>query len=207
MVLSDTNYQSGDSMNEIFHNNFYELRECINNTDDSYFLPALKCIEVTKNAILAGNKVMLCGNGGSASTASHITNDFIGHMNNWTRRGYPAISLTADISVLTALTNDYGYDEVFKKQVGALGKSGDILWTLSTSGNSKNIIAAVEQAKIMGITAVAFTGKSGGKLRAIADLWVPVNTDTPMLAEALHLFYFHSIAESIEAIVSPINNK
>jgi D-sedoheptulose 7-phosphate isomerase len=194
-------------MNKIFRNNFHELQECINNTDDDYFLPALECIEVTKNVILAGNKVMLCGNGGSASTASHITNDFIGHMNNWTRFGYPAISLTADISVLTALTNDYGYDEVFKKQVVALGKSGDILWALSTSGNSKNIILAVEQAKAMGITAVAFTGKNGGKLKNIADIWVPVNTDTPMLAEALHLFYFHNIAESIEAIISPLDNK
>ena len=190
-------------MDTIFRHNYQELKESVNSMDESYIEPAVRCIEATKNAILAGNKIMLCGNGGSASTASHITNDFIGHMNNWTRKGYPAISLTADISVLTALTNDYGYDEVFRKQISALGKKGDILWALSTSGNSKNIILAVEEANKMGITSVAFTGKKGGKLREIADLWVPVNTDTAMLAEALHLFYFHSIAESIEAVISP----
>lgn len=194
-------------MDTIFLNNFRSLKECVNNTDEGYFAPAIECIELTKNCILAGNKVLLCGNGGSASTASHITNDFIGHMNNWNRRGYPAISLTADISVLTALTNDYGYDEVFRKQVSALGNQGDILWALSTSGNSRNIILAVEEAKSIGITAVVFTGKNGGKLKEIADLWVPANTDAPMLAEVLHLFYFHSIAESVEALLSPIESK
>ena len=146
---------------------------------------------------------MLCGNGGSASTASHITNDFIGHMKNWTRKGYPAIALTADISVLTALTNDYGYDSVFSKQVAALGRSGDILWGFSTSGNSKNIINAVETCKEMGIKTIIFTGEAGGKLKDLADIWVPVNTDEAMLAEALHLFYIHSIAESIEYDLDP----
>jgi len=190
-------------MDTIFRDNFAALRESVNNTGDRYILPAIECIEATKNALLAGNKIMLCGNGGSASTASHITNDFIGHMNNWTRRGYPAISLTADISVLTALTNDYGYDEVFRKQVAALGKQGDILWALSTSGNSKNVILAAMQAKEMGIKTAVFTCRSGGQLKDLADIWIPANTDAPMLAEALHLFYFHSIAESIEAMISP----
>lgn len=194
-------------MDKIFRDNFKALVDSVNSTDDSYITPAIECIEVTKNAILAGNKVMLCGNGGSASTASHITNDYIGHMNNWTRCGYPAISLTADISVLTALTNDYGFDLVYSKQIAALGKKGDVLWALSTSGNSKNVILAVEQARIMGIKTIAFTCKGGGKLKDMVDIWVPVNTDAPMLAEALHLFYFHSIAESIEAIISPLDKE
>ena len=190
-------------MNSIFKTNLKNFDEAVSTTKDEQLIPVQACTEATKNALLTGNKIMLCGNGGSASTASHITNDFIGHMKNWTRKGYPAIALTADISVLTALTNDYGYDSVFSKQVAALGRSGDILWGFSTSGNSKNIINAVETCKEMGIKTIIFTGKAGGKLKDLADIWVPVNTDEAMLAEALHLFYIHSIAESIEYDLDP----
>lgn len=190
-------------MNSIFKTNLKHFAEAVSTTTDERLIPVQACTEATKNALLTGNKIMLCGNGGSASTASHITNDFIGHMKNWTRKGYPAIALTADISVLTALTNDYGYDSVFSKQVAALGRSGDILWGFSTSGNSKNIINAVETCKEMGIKTIIFTGKAGGKLKDLADIWVPVNTDEAMLAEALHLFYIHSIAESIEYDLDP----
>lgn len=190
-------------MNSIFKTNLKHFAEAVSTTTDEQLIPVQTCTEATKNALLTGNKIMLCGNGGSASTASHITNDFIGHMKNWTRKGYPAIALTADISVLTALTNDYGYDSVFSKQVAALGRSGDILWGFSTSGNSKNIINAVETCKEMGIKTIIFTGKAGGKLKDLADIWVPVNTDEAMLAEVLHLFYIHSIAESIEYDLDP----
>ena len=190
-------------MNSIFKTNLKHFAEAVSTTTDEQLIPVQACTEATKNALLTGNKIMLCGNGGSASTASHITNDFIGHMKNWTRKGYPAIALTADISVLTALTNDYGYDSVFSKQVAALGRSGDILWGFSTSGNSKNIINAVETCKEMGIKTIIFTGEAGGKLKDLADIWVPVNTDEAMLAEALHLFYIHSIAESIEYDLDP----
>ncbi len=190
-------------MNSIFKTNLQHFAEAVSTTTDELLIPVQACTEATKNTLLAGNKIMLCGNGGSASTASHITNDFIGHMKNWTRKGYPAIALTADISVLTALTNDYGYDSVFSKQVAALGRSGDILWGFSTSGNSQNIINAVETCKEMGIKTIIFTGKAGGKLKDLADIWVPVNTDEAMLAEALHLFYIHSIAESIEYDLDP----
>lgn len=148
--------------------------------------------------------LLLCGNGGSASTASHITNDFVGHMKNWDRIGFPAIALTADISVLTALSNDYGFDHVFSKQVRAFGKEGDVLWAFSVSGNSKNVIEAVKAAKEMKMKTAVFTKKEGGQLRSMVDLCIPVNTDDFMVAEALHLFYIHSIAESIEADLSPV---
>jgi len=190
---------------KLFHDNFNLLKESMNTADIQYFSPAMECIELTGEAIRAGKKILLCGNGGSASTASHITNDFIGHMKNWDRIGYPAISLATDISVLTALTNDYGYEYVFSKQILALGQESDILWAFSTSGNSKNIIKAVEVSKEKGIKTIAFTGKQGGLLKDIADLWVPVNTEEAMIAESLHLFYVHSIAESIEAKLSPLS--
>jgi len=191
-------------MNTIFQHNLTILSEAVNTTPPEFLIPVEKCIQVTKKAIAEGHKIMLCGNGGSASTASHITNDFIGHMNNWNRKGYPAIALTADISVLTALTNDYGYDQVFSKQVEALGEEGDILWGFSASGNSKNVINAVHACKELGITSVIFTNKSGGALREEADIWIPVNTDHNMITEALHLFYIHSIAETIESELDPM---
>ena len=188
----------------IFATNFERLKESVNTAGREYYEPAEQCARLTAEAFLQGNKLLLCGNGGSASTASHITNDFIGHMKNWERDGYPAIALTADISVLTALSNDFGYDQVFAKQVVALGKPKDVLWAISGSGNSQNILLAVNKAKEKQMKTVVFTGKNGGKLKELADVWIPVNTDELMLAEALHLFYIHSIAETIEQIISPL---
>ena len=188
----------------IFATNFERLKESVNTAGREYYEPAEQCARLTAEAFLQGNKLLLCGNGGSASTASHITNDFIGHMKNWERDGYPAIALTADISVLTALSNDFGYDQVFAKQVVALGKPKDVLWAFSGSGNSQNILLAVNKAKEKQMKTVVFTGKNGGKLKELADVWIPVNSDELMLAEALHLFYIHSIAETIEQIISPL---
>ena len=188
----------------IFATNFERLKESVNTAGREYYELAEQCARLTAEAFLQGNKLLLCGNGGSASTASHITNDFIGHMKNWERDGYPAIALTADISVLTALSNDFGYDQVFAKQVVALGKPKDVLWAFSGSGNSQNILLAVNKAKEKQMKTVVFTGKNGGKLKELADVWIPVNTDELMLAEALHLFYIHSIAETIEQIISPL---
>ena len=188
----------------IFATNFERLKESVNTAGREYYEPAEQCARLTAEAFLQGNKLLLCGNGGSASTASHITNDFIGHMKNWERDGYPAIALTADISVLTALSNDFGYDQVFAKQVVDLGKPKDVLWAFSGSGNSQNILLAVNKAKEKQMKTVVFTGKNGGKLKELADVWIPVNTDELMLAEALHLFYIHSIAETIEQIISPL---
>ncbi|NLZ75470.1 MAG: SIS domain-containing protein [Erysipelotrichia bacterium] len=182
----------------IIKDDYNLLIDAVNSTNEEIFLTYQKCAVLTEEVIRNGGKVLLCGNGGSASTASHITNDFVSHMINWDRNGYPAIALT-DASVLTAISNDYGYDHVFERQVNALGKKGDILWAFSTSGNSKNIILAVEEAKKKGLITVVFTGKNGGKLKGMVDCWCPVNTDDLIIAEALHLFIIHSIVKVIEA--------
>ncbi len=189
---------------DIFRKNLVTLRDSLMTIPEEQIAAAEKCIIATRDCIANGGKVLLAGNGGSASTASHITNDFIGHMTNWNRRSYPAIALTADISVLTALTNDFGYDRVFSRQIEGLGNKGDIFWGLSTSGNSKNILLAIEECKKKGITTVGFTGLNGGKMRDLVDIWIPANTNELMIAEAYHLFYFHSIAESVEALLDPI---
>ena len=186
-------------MNKTIIKEDYELlKQAVNTTKDFYLKTYQNCAELTETAIAAGNKLLLCGNGGSASTASHITNDFISHMADWKRNGYPAIALN-DSAVMTAISNDFGYDQVFARQVNALGKEGDVLWVFSTSGNSLNIINAVEEAIRKKIKTVVFTGSSGGKLKDMVDLWCPVNTDNLIASESLHLYIIHSIAKVIEA--------
>lgn len=189
---------------DIFRKNLDSFRSSLLSVTEEQIQAAEQCILATRDCIANGGKVLLAGNGGSASTASHITNDFIGHMTNWKRRSYPAVALTADISVLTALTNDFGYDRVFSRQIEGLGNKGDIFWGLSTSGNSKNILLAIDECKKKGIKTVGFTGLNGGKMRDLVDIWVPANTNELMIAEAYHLFYFHSIAETVEALLDPM---
>ena len=190
--------------NTIFRDNLKMLTDSVNTIEEKHIEPALRCIEMTREAIVSGGKIILCGNGGSSSNAAHIANDFVGHMNNWERKGYPAICLTDNIATLTALTNDYGYDSVFQKQIEAMGKEGDIFWTFSASGNSENVVRAVMAAKKMGIKTVAFTNSEGGKLKDLVDCWIGVNTRHAMLTEALHLFYIHSIAEAVELDIDPV---
>jgi D-sedoheptulose 7-phosphate isomerase len=119
-------------------------------------------------ALKSGRKLLLCGNGGSAADAQHIAAELIGRFKH-ERKSLPAIALTTDTSILTAMANDYSFDVVFSRQVEGLGESGDVLIALSTSGNSKNVLEAVSKAKSLGITTLGLTGKTGGKLKNNAD--------------------------------------
>lgn len=148
----------------------------------------------------SGGKVLLMGNGGSAADAQHVAAEFVNRfMIN--RRPLPAIALTTDSSVLTSIGNDFSYDLVFVKQIEALGKPEDLVWAISTSGNSPNVVKAVETARDMGIKTVSFTGGTslpGGKLGPISDLVLNVPTDsTPHIQEA-HLWVEHIVCELVE---------
>ena len=112
-----------------------------------------------------GHKVLFCGNGGSAADSQHLAAEFVGRFQK-ERKGLPAIALTVDTSILTAVANDYGYDTVFARQVQALGEPGDVLVGISTSGNSKNVLLAVEEARAKGITCIGMTAEGGGKMAA-----------------------------------------
>ncbi|MBS6952547.1 MAG: SIS domain-containing protein [Enterocloster asparagiformis] len=165
------------------------------------------CIRESARVIQAGKRIFVCGNGGSASTASHIANDLICHMKNWNRENYPVLALTDNTAAITSIANDYGFREIFSRQLAAFGRPGDMLWAFSTSGNSGNCVAAVEQAKQLGMLTVGFTGKKGGELKTMCDLWVGAQSDEVTRVEEMHLILAHVIGVAVEEIVSPMADK
>lgn len=151
------------------------------------------CVKTLKN----GGKILLFGNGGSAGDAQHIAAELTGRYKK-ERRGLPGIALTTDTSALTAIGNDYGYDRVFDRQVEALANKGDLLIGISTSGNSKNVISALDLGKELGCKTVGFSGKGGGKMKDLCDVDVIIpSDDTPRIQE-MQIFVGHTICQIID---------
>jgi D-sedoheptulose 7-phosphate isomerase len=144
-----------------------------------------------------GNKVLICGNGGSAADSQHFAAEIVGRFEE-ERKAYPAIALTTDTSALTAIGNDYGFEKVFARQVEGLGQKGDILIGISTSGNSPNVIEAVKVAKEMGIFTVGFLGKDGGKLKDLVDKPFIVFHKSTARIQEVHLVLEHSLCKIID---------
>jgi D-sedoheptulose 7-phosphate isomerase len=148
-------------------------------------------------ALHRGNKILWCGNGGSAGDAQHLAAELVGRFRR-ERRGMPSIALTTDTSILTSVANDYGYEAVFSRQVEALGRAGDVLVGISTSGNSHNVIAALEAAKSCAMGTVAFTGGGGGRMGILADHLFAVDCrDTARVQEA-HILAGHMLCDWLE---------
>ncbi|GGA25489.1 D-sedoheptulose-7-phosphate isomerase [Dyella nitratireducens] len=148
-------------------------------------------------ALRGGNKLMFAGNGGSAADAQHWAGELVSRF-NFDRPGLSAIALTTDTSILTAIGNDYGYDYVFARQVEALGRKGDLLLAISTSGNSKNVLRAIKAAHAAGIAVVGFTGKSGGAMAEFCDICFQIpSNETPKIQEG-HEFLGHLLCDLIE---------
>ncbi len=144
-----------------------------------------------------GNKILICGNGGSAADSQHFAAEIVGRFEK-ERKGYPAIALTTDTSALTAIGNDYGFDKIFSRQVEALGEKGDILIGISTSGNSQNVIEAVKVAKQMGLFTVGFLGKDGGKLKDLVDYPFIVKHESTARIQEVHLTLEHTLCKIID---------
>jgi D-sedoheptulose 7-phosphate isomerase len=155
-------------------------------------------IDVIASRLLAGNKLLFFGNGGSAADAQHLAAEFVNRF-QLERPPLPAIALTTDTSVLTSIGNDYGFVEVFGKQVKALAREGDVAMALSTSGNSPNVLRAVEVCKKLGVITVGMTGSDGGKLGSIVDHHLPVTaTKVTARIQETHILIGHVVCELVD---------
>jgi D-sedoheptulose 7-phosphate isomerase len=148
-------------------------------------------------ALRAGGKILVCGNGGSASDAQHFAAELVGRFVR-ERRALAAIALTTDTSILTAVANDYAYDRVFARQMEALGRSGDVAMGISTSGGSANVLAAFDTARAAGITTVALTGRDGGAVGRAADIHINVASPSTARVQEVHRTLLHAMCELIE---------
>ena len=156
-----------------------------------------QCATYVNKALAGGHKVLFCGNGGSAADSQHLAAEFVGRFQK-ERKGLPAIALTVDTSILTAVANDYGYDNVFARQVQALGESGDVLVGISTSGNSKNVLLAIEEAKAKGIACIGMTAEGGGKMAEACDICLAVPVRVTARAQEMHILMGHILCELVD---------
>src|SRR6266480_629665 len=150
-----------------------------------------------------GNKLLICGNGGSASDASHFATELVVRFTK-DRRALPAICLASDTGILTAAGNDYGFDEIFARQVAAFGLPGDVLICLTTSGKSKNVVRALQEAKARKVNTIAFLGRDGGSTIGIADIDLLVKDDSTARIQEAHQLVIHVLCEIIEAQLDKI---
>jgi D-sedoheptulose 7-phosphate isomerase len=148
-------------------------------------------------ALTHGKKILLCGNGGSAADAQHIAAELVGYYENQ-RRSWPAIALTTDTSALTAVSNDLGFEHVFARQVAGLAQPGDVLIAISTSGKSKNVLRAVEQAKEIGCKTIALTGASAETLRSLCDVVVEIPATRTSRIQEAHITIGHLWCEMVD---------
>ncbi|MEB3121354.1 MAG: D-sedoheptulose 7-phosphate isomerase [Snowella sp.] len=166
--------------------------------DDQYCRAIAEVTNLMVRQFRAGKKLLICGNGGSASDSQHIAAEFVGRF-QLNREALPAIALSTNTSILTAVGNDYSFDIIFSRQVEALGQPGDIVWGLSTSGKSSNVLHALKRAKDMGLITVGMAGNQGGLLQEFADYPLFVaEKNTPYIQE-IHLITYHQICEQVEA--------
>lgn len=165
--------------------------------------PLADAVELIVTAFKNGKKLLICGNGGSAADAQHFAAEFTGRF-EIERTPLPAIALTTDTSALTAIGNDYGYDVVFSKQVEALGQAGDVLYAISTSGNSGNVIKAIEVAHAKGMQVIGVLGRDGGKIAKMLkekDVNLCVSVNRTARVQEVHLLMLHTICDAVDTVM------
>jgi D-sedoheptulose 7-phosphate isomerase len=170
---------------------------------DAMAAPIAAAVEAMVAAIRAGGKIMACGNGGSAADSQHFAAELLNRFEK-ERGPLPGLALTTDTSTLTSIGNDYRYEDVFSKQVRGLGKRGDVLLAISTSGNSPNVIEAIQAAHEIGARVVALTGKGGGKMTALLapdDIHLCVPADRTARIQEVHLLTLHCLCDGIDALI------
>jgi len=182
-----------EAIKKEFESHLKIIQAVQNNMENSLCDVSKIVVETLKN----GNKVLICGNGGSAADAQHFAAELTGRYKT-ERRGLPGIALTTDTSALTAIGNDYGYDRVFDRQTEALACKGDLLICISTCGNSKNVISALKLAKEMGCSTVGLTGRDGGAMNDVCDINLVVPSDNTPRIQEMHILFIHTICQIID---------
>ena len=162
--------------------------------------PIIQSAEVIADAFKADRKLLICGNGGSAADAQHIAAEFVNRF-MIERPPLPAVALSTDTSIITSIGNDYSFDQIFSKQIKAIGREGDVLLAISTSGESKNVITAVKVARDMGIKTIGLTGKGGGKMAKMVDILLNVDSDVTPRIQEVHITAGHIICDLIDHIL------
>ena len=201
MLISTTNVETNpkDSGSELLRNSLEEHLNTIQSLLESNLDEIERAGLLICETLAAGNKVLLCGNGGSAADAQHIAAELVGRYEQ-ERRSFPAIALTTDSSAMTALSNDYGYEEVFARQVAGLAVAGDVLIAISTSGQSPNVMKAAERALDMGCRVIGLTGRSGEPLASSCDIAIVVPSERTSRVQEAHITIGHLWCEMVDAI-------
>lgn len=184
-------------------NHFFDSIETKQKAAETMSKDIVRAINLMYQALSAEKKILACGNGGSAADAQHFAAELVGRFER-ERRELPAIALSTDSSILTAIANDYSYEVIFSKQVKALGQNGDVLLGISTSGNSANVIAAIEAAHLKGMSVIAFTGKDGGKIKNIlknTDVHLCVPADRTARIQETHLLLLHCLCDGVDHLM------
>jgi len=156
--------------------------------------------EKVAQTFTSDRKLMICGNGGSAADAQHMAAEFVNRF-MLERPPLPAIALTTDTSLITSIGNDYSFEDVFSKQIKAIGMEGDLLLAISTSGNSANVLSAIKTARSQGLYTVGLTGGDGGRVRSLADLTLVAKSNTTARAQEVHIFAIHIICQLVDHIL------
>lgn len=177
--------------------NIVELQNLILSLKEEEILMISKISSLVTNTLKSGGCIFWCGNGGSASDSQHLAAELIGRFKN-NREPYKSISLTADSAVITCISNDFGYENLFSRQLEGLGNKGDLVITLSTSGNSMNLKNLLEKAKEKEINSVAILGKGGGLIKDLADLTLIINSDSTARIQEVHILIGHIICQIVE---------
>lgn len=184
-------------MNNEIISQCFDAHEEVVNRCRTLFPTISSMADICYKALTNGHKILICGNGGSAADAQHIAAEFVGRFHN-ERISLPAIALTTDTSIITAVANDYSYDRVFSRQVEGLGYEGDVLWGISTSGNSSNVNEALETARRKGLITIGSSGKTGGSMVKLCDEILIVPSDVTARIQEIHMLAAHIICQMID---------
>jgi D-sedoheptulose 7-phosphate isomerase len=192
-----------NNLEQRVRNHFFDSIETKKKAAETMPEDIVRAINLMHHALTSEKKILACGNGGSAADAQHFAAELVGRFER-ERRELPAIALSTDSSILTAIANDYSYEVIFSKQVRALGQEGDVLLGISTSGNSANVIAAIEAAHLKGMSVIAFTGKDGGKIKNIlknSDVHLCVPAERTARIQETHLLLLHCLCDGVDHLM------